>query len=67
MNEIIGSHIYLAPEIFKQSYDISVDNWSLGVMMYFMLFGNPPFLAQTKNLLEKQIINSEPDYGNSDS
>jgi serine/threonine protein kinase len=32
-------------KVYDQNYDNSVDNWALGIMMYFMLFGNPPFLA----------------------
>lgn len=42
----IGTLQYLAPEVLQPgSYDRSVDIWSLGCILYFMLFGRTPFLA----------------------
>lgn len=46
-----GSPLYLAPEVFhRQPYSYAVDLWSLGVLMYIMLAGYPPFEAE--NVLE---------------
>jgi serum/glucocorticoid-regulated kinase 2 len=43
---------YLAPEIIKGgAYDKSVDFWSLGVLLYEMMCGAPPFYAQTREQL----------------
>lgn len=39
----VGAYHYVAPEIFSGSYTPQVDAWSLGVMLYIMLTGEPPF------------------------
>jgi len=42
---ICGTPNYIAPEIIegKHGHSYEVDIWSLGVIMYTMLFGRPPF------------------------
>ena len=41
---ILGTPHYMAPEvILGQSYDFSVDLWSLGIMLYEFLCGGVPF------------------------
>lgn len=43
-NTIIGTAYYMAPEIVRgESYSFIVDFWSIGIIMYEMLFGEVPF------------------------
>eukprot|EP01111_Echinosteliopsis_oligospora_P018299 TRINITY_DN8296_c0_g1_i1.p1 TRINITY_DN8296_c0_g1~~TRINITY_DN8296_c0_g1_i1.p1 ORF type:complete len:259 (+),score=50.44 TRINITY_DN8296_c0_g1_i1:389-1165(+) len=51
-NTPCGSFIYSAPEIIKQqSYDKSVDIWSVGVLLYILLCGFPPFYDEDQEKL----------------
>ena len=43
---LCGTLDYLAPEMLAQDgHDHRVDIWSLGVLCYELLFGDPPFLS----------------------
>eukprot|EP01125_Pyxidicula_operculata_P012847 TRINITY_DN4238_c0_g1_i1.p1 TRINITY_DN4238_c0_g1~~TRINITY_DN4238_c0_g1_i1.p1 ORF type:complete len:586 (-),score=147.40 TRINITY_DN4238_c0_g1_i1:126-1883(-) len=44
LTESIGTQLYMAPEVERaERYDFSADMWSLGVLLYIMLSGTPPF------------------------
>ncbi len=40
----------------SESYDKSVDMWSLGVIIYILLCGYPPFYADNAPALFKKIM-----------
>ena len=43
LTEFIGTLIYMAPEVFQRKYDEKADIWSIGVLTYILLTGEPPF------------------------
>mgnify|MGYP006103998681 CR=1 FL=1 len=50
MRQTVGTAYYMAPEVLTSEYDEKCDLWSIGVIIYTMLAGIPPF--QGKNELE---------------
>jgi calcium-dependent protein kinase len=51
----VGSHHYIAPEVFGGVYDKSCDIWSIGVMIYTMVMGKPPFRGRTDREIHENI------------
>ena len=53
----------MAPEIVgSENYDYSVDIWSLGILLYEMLFGHSPFKANNTNNIILNIKSHELNY-----
>eukprot|EP00746_Dinoflagellata_sp_MGD_P046914 gnl/MRDRNA2_/MRDRNA2_21558_c0_seq1.p1 gnl/MRDRNA2_/MRDRNA2_21558_c0~~gnl/MRDRNA2_/MRDRNA2_21558_c0_seq1.p1 ORF type:complete len:478 (+),score=74.19 gnl/MRDRNA2_/MRDRNA2_21558_c0_seq1:202-1434(+) len=41
--DIVGTLLYMAPEVFTRNYSTQVDQWSAGVVLFIMLTGRPPW------------------------
>lgn len=54
MVEKVGSPYYIAPEVLDKNYTNKCDLWSIGVMTYLLLSGEPPFNGKDdKEVLSK--------------
>ncbi|KAI9286196.1 hypothetical protein BC943DRAFT_359373 [Umbelopsis sp. AD052] len=63
LTAVAGSMAYMAPEVLqKKGYFSSVDWWSLGVVLFELLFGKRPFRGKTNEALTKAIIGEPAKY-----
>lgn len=53
MSQACGSIYYIAPEVLKHAYTEQADMWSLGVTVYMLLTGSPPFHGSDEEVLQK--------------
>lgn len=56
LTTVVGTPYYVAPEVLKRKYGPECDMWSLGVIMFFLLSGKPPFNAESNTDILKLII-----------
>ncbi|KAI8437605.1 hypothetical protein MSG28_011872 [Choristoneura fumiferana] len=58
-----GTLDYLPPEMIKREiYDVSVDHWCIGVLLYEFLVGKPPFESQTQDQTYARILSLDIKY-----
>ena len=57
----VGTVHYMAPEVSQGRYDASVDIYALGVMLYEMLVGAPPFVGESIGEVLMKHMTEEPD------
>lgn len=59
-NSFIGTMEYMAPEIVGgRGHGKAVDWWSVGILLYEMLCGVPPFRAKSRAALQKLITSGK--------
>lgn len=52
-----GTLDYLPPEMIKREvYDVSVDHWCIGVLLYEFLVGKPPFESEGQDKTYARIL-----------
>jgi serine/threonine protein kinase len=58
---LCGTPDYLAPEIIlNEGHDLSVDYWALGVLIFEMVVGAPPFYAEDPMEVYEKILSGNP-------
>jgi len=55
MHTVVGTPYYMAPEVLRGNYGKECDVWSLGVLLYLLLSGRPPFFALFEEDIFKKI------------
>eukprot|EP01038_Epipyxis_sp_PR26KG_P004633 gene4633-6512_t len=58
---LCGTPDYLAPEIIlNEGHDLAVDYWALGVLIFEMVVGAPPFYAEDPMEVYEKILGGNP-------
>ncbi|XP_034923344.1 calcium-dependent protein kinase 34 [Populus alba] len=60
--DIVGSAYYIAPEVLKRRYGPEADVWSVGVMLFILLSGVPPFWAESEHGIFNAILRGHIDF-----
>uniref|UniRef100_A0A0D3FGP1 Protein kinase domain-containing protein n=1 Tax=Oryza barthii TaxID=65489 RepID=A0A0D3FGP1_9ORYZ len=56
---LCGSPLYMAPEVMQaQKYDAKADLWSVGIILYQLVTGSPPFTGDSQIQLLRNILNT---------
>jgi len=67
MSTVCGTPSYLAPEILTgQKYTTQCDIWSLGVILYTLLCGYPPFSDDNNAAMIETIKSGKLDFPEED-
>ncbi|OMO71607.1 hypothetical protein CCACVL1_18132 [Corchorus capsularis] len=61
-SDIVGTYIYRAPEVLRESYSVEADLWSIGVITYHLLGGDWPFWAPTRSGTFKLVRRCDPNF-----
>lgn len=52
-----GSSYYIAPEVLDSPYSEKCDIWSIGIIMYVLLTGIPPYISRDNKSILREIHN----------
>src|SRR6195952_518773 len=62
-NSFVGTEEYIAPEVIKGcGHTSAVDWWTLGILIYEMLYGTTPFKGKNRNATFASILRDEVNF-----
>ncbi|KAJ5086528.1 hypothetical protein NUU61_007835 [Penicillium alfredii] len=62
-NSFVGTEEYIAPEVIKGcGHTSAVDWWTLGILVYEMLYGTTPFKGKNRNATFASILRDEVSF-----
>lgn len=62
-NSFVGTEEYIAPEVIKGcGHTSAVDWWTLGILIYEMLYGTTPFKGKNRNATFANILREEVSF-----
>ena len=64
MNAPNGTPYYIAPEVLRGSYTTQCDNWSMGVVLFIMLSGKPPFGGKSNKEIIDNVLRGTYSFSN---
>jgi len=53
----VGTPYYIAPEVLARRYDEKCDIWSVGIVLYMIIYNFPPFKGENPNTVMHAIMN----------
>lgn len=61
-DSIVGSPLYVAPEVLSKNYTKKCDIWSLGVIIFLLVGGYPPFLGENNGETNIKILSMKYEF-----
>ena len=62
ITEVIGTPLFMSPEMFAGSYDEKCDIWSSGVILYLMITGTVPFTGNGVAAIKASVTAAKVDF-----
>lgn len=59
LHGVYGTAYYVAPEVLAGDYDEKCDIWSVGILLYALLHGSPPFTGRTDQEIMESVKRGE--------
>lgn len=58
----VGTPYYIAPEVLHRNYNEKCDVWSVGVVLYMIVYNYPPFKGQDAIKVMESVLKDEISY-----
>lgn len=62
MKNTHGTPYYIAPEVLEGNYNEKCDVWSVGVILYILLSGYPPFYGNSDEEIMMRVLKGKFDF-----